>query len=202
MSITHLFWDVGGVLGSGGWGTSQRAAAVASFGLDAEELDRRHRAVTTSWEEGRMSLDEYLDHAVFHAPRPFTRESFTAFMLEQSTPCPETIALAGRLAAAKRWRLLTLNNESETLNRHRIRVFGLVPIFDAFLSSCWLGASKPSRRIYERALALSQARPDHSVFIDDRPENLEPAHALGMRTIRFTTVADLAERLAALGVSP
>jgi putative hydrolase of the HAD superfamily len=202
VSITHVFFDVGGVLGSGGWGTLQRAAGVAHFGLDGQELNRRHFAVTAAWEEGRMSLDEYLDHAVFHVPRPFSREAFTEFMLEQSTPCPETIALARGLAAAGRWRLMTLNNESETLNRHRIRVFGLAPIFHAFLSSCWLGVTKPSRRIYERALAIAQVRPDHSVFIDDRPENLEPAHALGMRTIRFTTVADLAGRLAALGVSP
>lgn len=202
MSITHLFFDVGGVLGSGGWGTHQREAAARHFRLDVEELDHRHHVVTTAWEEGRMSLDEYLDHAVFHEPRPFTREAFTAFMLEQSTPCPDTIAFARRLAEARRWRLMTLNNESEALNLHRIRRFGLAPIFDAFLSSCWLGATKPSRRIYERALALTQARPEHSVFIDDRPENVETAHALGMRTIRFTTVTDLAERLAALGVSP
>lgn len=202
MGITHLFFDVGGVLGSGGWGSAQRAAAVAHFGLDGAELDRRHAVVTAAWEEGRMSLDEYLDHAVFHAPRPFTRERFVAFMLDQSTPCPESIDLARRLAAPRRWRLMTLNNESDTLNRHRIRAFELGPIFDAFLSSCWLGATKPSRRIYDRALALTQARPERCVFIDDRPENLEPAAALGMRTIRFTTAADLAGRLAALGVSP
>ena len=39
---------------------------------------------------------------------------------------------------------------------------------------------------------MSQAEPERSVFIDDRERNLEPARALGMRTIRFTTGARLA----------
>jgi putative hydrolase of the HAD superfamily len=96
---------------------------------------------------------------------------------------------------------MTLNNESVELNLYRIERFGLRDIFEAFFSSCWLGCTKPSRRIYELALAISQAPPERAVFIDDRGPNLAPARALGMRTVHFTTGERLAGQLAALGVA-
>ena len=200
--ITHLFFDVGGVLGSSGWGAEARARAVDRFKLDGEDFDRRHREVVGAWEEGRLTLDEYLDCTVFDVPRPFAREAFAEFMRAQSRPYPETIALARRLAATGRWRLMTLNNESAELNAHRLRAFGLAPTFSAFFSSCWLGAAKPSRRIFELALALAQADAAAAVFIDDREQNLPPARALGMHALRFTSAGALQRDLAALGVSP
>src|SRR4029077_9164798 len=38
MNISHVFFDVGGVLGTNGWDQHQRAAAVARFGPAAAEL--------------------------------------------------------------------------------------------------------------------------------------------------------------------
>jgi putative hydrolase of the HAD superfamily len=121
-------------------------------------------------------------------------------MQAQSAPFPETIDLARALARTGRYRLMTINNESEELNRHRLDRFGLRDIFSAFFSSCWLGVLKPGRRIYQLALAMSQAAPELSVFIDDRERNLEPARDLGMRVIRYTDAPQLRADLAALGV--
>ncbi len=199
--ITHLFFDVGGVLGTSGWGAEPRARAVARFGLDAVDFDRRHREVVGPWEEGRMTLDEYLACTVFDVPRPFTRAEFAAFMRDQSRPNADTITLVRALAETGRYRLMTLNNESAELNAHRLSLFGLASIFVAFFSSCWLGVTKPSRRIYELALGMSQAEPPRSVFIDDREQNLAPARALGMHALRFTTVDALRRDLAALDVT-
>jgi putative hydrolase of the HAD superfamily len=200
--ITHLFFDVGGVLGTSGWGSVARAAAVAKFGLDATDFDRRHREVVGQWEAGGLTLDEYLDCTVFDTPRPFTRESFAGFMREQSRPYQDSIALARALAATGRYRLMTINNESAELNAHRLRAFALAPTFTAFFSSCWLGVAKPSRRIFELALGMSQAEPSNAVFVDDRAQNLAPARALGLHALKFTTVDVLRGDLAALGVRP
>ncbi len=201
MSITHLFFDIGGVLGTNAWSTPQRRRAIERFGLDADEFERQHRDTVGTFEQGRMTLDEYLDATVFYRDRDFSREAFVDFMLAESRPDQPTIALARRLAATGRFRMMTLNNESLELNLHRIRRFGLHDIFEAFFSSCWVGFTKPSRRIYELALGISQAPPDRAVFIDDRDPNLVPARALGMRTIHFTTGDRLAGQLAALGVA-
>ena len=46
-SITHLFFDIGGVLGTDGWDSKQRAAATERFGIDLAEFAERHREA--SW---------------------------------------------------------------------------------------------------------------------------------------------------------
>jgi putative hydrolase of the HAD superfamily len=200
VTVSHVFFDIGGVLGSNGWDREQRAAAAQHFGLDAADLEDRHGEAVATLEQGRMALDEYLRCTVFYRPLPFEPAEFKAYMLAQSTPFPETIGLARALARTGRYRLMTINNESAELNQYRLEQFGLRDIFITFFSSCWVGTLKPARRIYEVALAMSQAEPEASVFIDDRERNLEPARALGMRTIRFTDAAGLRQELAALGV--
>jgi putative hydrolase of the HAD superfamily len=198
--ITHVFFDIGGVLGTNGWDREQRDRAIAEFGLEAEDFHYRHKEVVGAWEEGEMSLDEYLDVTIWHRERPFRRDAVVRFMREQSAPDAATIDVARALAARGGVRLMTLNNESLELNRHRIERFGLREIFSAVLSSCWLGARKPSRRIYERALGIAQAEPTRSLFIDDREQNLAPARALGMRTLRFEGAPALATALRAMGL--
>jgi putative hydrolase of the HAD superfamily len=200
VTVRHIFFDIGGVLGSNGWDREQRAAAAQHFGLDVTEVEDRHGEAVATLEQGRMPLDEYLRCTVFYRPRPFDLAEFKAYMLAQSTPFPETIDLARALARTGRYRLMTINNESAELNQYRLEQFGLRDIFITFFSSCWVGILKPARRIYEVALAMSQAEAEDSVFIDDRERNLEPARALGMRTIRFTDALGLRQELAAMGV--
>jgi putative hydrolase of the HAD superfamily len=200
VTITHVFFDIGGVLGTNGWDKEQRAAAARHFGFDVRELEELHGEAVAMLEQGRITLDEYLRNTVFFRPRPFGLQEFKACMLAQSAPFPETIDLARALARTGRYRLMTINNESVELNQHRLEQFGLRDIFITFFSSCWVGVLKPARRIYELALAMSQAEPQDSVFIDDRERNLEPAGSLGMRTIRFTDAARLRQELAGLGV--
>jgi putative hydrolase of the HAD superfamily len=200
VTVSHIFFDIGGVLGTNGWDREQRVAAAQHFGLDAAEVEDRHGEAVATLEQGKMALDEYLRCTVFHRPRPFEPAEFKAYMMAQSTPFPETIDLARALARTGRYRLMTINNESAELNQYRLELFGLRDIFITFFSSCWVGILKPARRIYEVALAMSQAEAAGSVFIDDRERNLEPARALGMRTIRFTDAPRLRQDLAALGV--
>lgn len=201
MTITHVFFDVGGVLGTNGWDRHERANAAVTFGLDDGDLTKRHETAVTSWESGSMSLDEYLDRTVFYRERPFSRADFRAFMFGQSVAFPETIAVARDLAHTGRYRLMTINNESAELNAHHLRAFGLPNLFVAFFTSCWLGVLKPSSQIYERALAMAQADPGAAIFIDDREHNLEPARRLGMHTILYLDAARLRRDLTALAVA-
>ena len=197
--LTHVFFDIGGVLGTNGWDSEQRADAAKLYDL-GPEFEPRHREIVGDWELGRISADEYLDIAVFYEPRAFSREDFLVCMRDQSRPYPESIALARRLADGDGVRLFTLNNESAELNQYRIEKFGLQGIFDAFLSSCWLGVRKPTQRIYTAALAIAQAPPERSLFIDDRPQNLAPAAARGMRTLLYEGPAQLEAALAVSGL--
>jgi putative hydrolase of the HAD superfamily len=202
VTVTHIFFDIGGVLGSNGWDREQRTAAARHFELDVAELEDLHGETIAMLEQGRMALDEYLRSTVFYRPRSFGPKEFKAYMLAQSAPFPETINLARSLARTGRYRLMTINNEAAELNQHRLERFGLRDIFITFFSSCWVGVLKPALRIYEMALAMSQAEPEGSVFIDDRERNLEPARTLGMLTVRYTDASQLRQELAGLGVQP
>jgi putative hydrolase of the HAD superfamily len=189
--IRHIFFDIGGVLGSNGWDKEQRQRAIHQFDLDPDEFQWRHEEVIGEWEEGRITLDEYLDITVFYTERSFSRQEIIDFMCSQSVPNEATIRIARALQTDSRFTLMTLNNESEELNIHRIEAFGISQIFEAFLSSCWLGVRKPIRRFYHRALGIAHAEPGTSLFIDDRQQNLTPARALGMNVIHFTSAAQL-----------
>ena len=193
--INHIFFDIGGVLGSNGWDREQRSQAVQQFHLDADEFQWRHEEVMVEWEEGRITLDEYLDNAVFYTQRDFSRKEFIQFMLDQSVPHPETLAIARSLAETSRFTMMTLNNEAEELNLHRIEKFGLRTIFDAFLTSCWLGVRKPLRRFYKSALGIAQCEPAKALFIDDRHQNITPAKSMGMNVIQYKSPSQLRDEL-------
>jgi putative hydrolase of the HAD superfamily len=199
--IKALFWDVGGVLLSNAWDRAQRDLALAQFQLDPVEFQDRHEMVVSSFERGKISLDEYLDRTVFYRPRPFAKDEFSRYLHSLSQPHPEALALSRKLAQAQHWDMATINNESRELNLYRIRNFGLHEIFTLFVSSCFVGLRKPEVGIYRLALEITQRRPEECCFIDDRSLNLEAASRLGMHVIRMQTAAQLEQDLATLGVS-
>ncbi len=189
--IKHIFFDIGGVLGSNGWDHEERQRAVERFDLNAEDFEWRHKEVVGEWEEGRITLDEYLEIAVFHTAKTFSREEFIEFMYSQSIPDEATIAIARLLSRRAGYTLMTMNNEAEELNAYRIEKFGISQIFEAFLSSCWLGVRKPIRRFYNRGLGIAHADAATSLFIDDRQQNLISASTLGMNVIHFKSATQL-----------
>src|ERR1043165_2399259 len=78
--ITTLFLDIGGVLLTNGWDHNGRKRAAETFGLDYEEMSERHHLTFDTYEEGKLSLDEYLKRVVFYQDRSFSREEFKKFM--------------------------------------------------------------------------------------------------------------------------
>src|SRR6185312_8886152 len=171
--ISALFWDVGGVLLSNAWDRTQREAALAQFKLDGAEFQDRHEMVVSSFERGKITLDEYLDRTIFYRPRTFTKEQFCKEMYSLSQPNSDALYLAKGLAKTGRYQMATINNESRELNLFRIQSFGLQEIFSVFVSSCYVGLRKPEGGIYRLALEITQNKPEECCFIDDRALNLE-----------------------------
>ncbi len=200
-AITALFFDIGGVFLTNGWDRATRRKAAEQFQLDWDVLEERHELVVADFETGRMGLEEYLDRTVFHEARPFSRETFKTFLMAQSEPFQDALAIAGDLKRAGRCLMAALNNESRELNADRIARFHLRDYFAVFFSSCYLGLRKPDPRIYRIAMDLTQRQPDECVFVDDRPLNVDGARRTGMRAIRFESAAQLRRDLAANGVA-
>jgi putative hydrolase of the HAD superfamily len=200
-AIRALFWDVGGVLLSNAWDRTERAKALEHFHLDEEEFRARHEMVVSSFERGKITLDEYLDRTVFYRPRSFERDAFRDYMFSLSQPFPDVLRFAQALTDSGKYFMGTINNESRELNNLRIEKFGLRKIFRLFVSSCYVGFRKPERDIYRLALEITQIPADACCFIDDRALNLECAANLGMHTIQMQGLEQLRQDLAKLGVS-
>jgi putative hydrolase of the HAD superfamily len=200
VTVRALFWDVGGVLLSNAWDHTQRAAALEHFGLDEKEFHGRHEMIVSPFEQGKITLDEYLDRTVFYRTRTFTREAFKDFMFSLSQPIPEVLGFARALADSGKYFMGTINNESRELNLHRIEQYGLRQIFRLFVSSCFVGLRKPESGIYRLAQEVTQMNPEECVFIDDRSLNLECAARMGMHTIQMQSLYQLTGDLEKLGV--
>ena len=198
--IRALFWDVGGVLLSNAWDREERELAFTRFLLDKSEFEFRHKEVVPLFEEGKITLDQYLERAVFYQPRTFSREEFKQFIFSLSKSKPQALDFARRLSG--KYFMGTINNESRELNLYRIEKFGLTDIFDLFVSSCFARLRKPDEHIYRLALDLTQHAPDECCFLDDRPINIDAAAKVGMRTVLVKDSQQLQRDLEQLGVQP
>lgn len=57
---------------------------------------------------------------------------------------------------------------------------GVIERFDPLIVSALVGCEKPDPCIFQAALAAAGTAPDETVFVDDLPENVEAADALGL----------------------
>ena len=203
-TVRALFWDVGGVLLTNAWDHTQRAQTLEHFHLEEEEKDfhGRHEMVVSSFERGKITLNEYLDRTVFYRPRSFTRETFIEYMYSLSQPFSDVLQFAQALADSGKCLMGTINNESRELNDYRMEKFGLRKIFCIFVSSCFVGLRKPESGIYRLALDVTQIPAQECTFVDDRALNLECAAKLGMHAIQMKNLDQLKADLQKLGVNP
>ena len=115
-NITTLFLDIGEVLLTNGWGHDFRSLAAQKFNLDFNDFDIRHAIAFETYELGKLTMDGYLDIAVFYKPRDFTKDEFRQFMFSQSKPYPEMIELIKRLKKQYCLKIIAVSNEARELN--------------------------------------------------------------------------------------
>jgi len=198
--ITTLFLDIGGVLLTNGWDHNIRARAAEKFSLDYAEMNERHHLTFDTYEEGKLSLDEYLKRVVFYQPRDFTPEVFKAFMYAQSQPFSEMIELMRRLKTQYGLEVAAVSNEGRELTVYRAQQFELGTVIDFFVSSCFVHFRKPDEDMYRIALDIAQVRPEQVVYIDDRAMFVEVAQGLGIRGIIHTGYQSTSKALEQFGL--
>ncbi|NJP88363.1 HAD family hydrolase [Nonomuraea sp. FMUSA5-5] len=81
--------------------------------------------------------------------------------------------------------LACLSNDAAAWSALVRRRFGLERHIGRWFISSELGARKPDPAAYRAVPAALSVPPAQVVLVDDRPANLAPARALGMRTILF-----------------
>jgi putative hydrolase of the HAD superfamily len=192
--------DIGGVLLSDGWDHRARKRAVKKFELEALEMETRHQMVFDTYEEGKLTENEYLDHVVFFRSRPFTRGEFRKFMFAQSTPCPDMLALVRELKGKYRLRVIVVSNEARVLNDYRIQKFQLDDIVDAYISSCYVHLRKPDPDIFRLALDVAHTPAQQVAYVENTPMFVRIATGLGIRSVLHTGYRSTRAKLASLGL--
>jgi putative hydrolase of the HAD superfamily len=187
LAVKFLFFDVGGILLTNGWGHESRQEAARLFNLDYKELSDLHTFIFNVYEAGSVDLDEYLDTVIFNHPRDFTREDFKNFMFEQSKELPDMLAWLKEWKKDCGFRIISINNEGKELNDYRIKKFKLHDCFDAFVSSCEVGIRKPDPAIFRLAMGVAMAQPQECVYFDDRKMFALAAQKLGIRAYQHTS---------------
>ena len=150
------FGMYGGVLLTNAWDRTERAKALEHFHVDPDEFHSRHEMLVSSFERGKITLDDYLERTIFYRERSFAIAEFRDYMFTLSEPFPEVLKFAQALSSSNKYFMGTINNESRELNDYRIEKFGLEEIFRVFVSSCFVGLRKPERDIYRLALETTQ----------------------------------------------
>jgi putative hydrolase of the HAD superfamily len=198
--VTTLFLDIGGVMLSNGWGHVSRRSAADVFNLDFDEMDERHHVIQITYEEGKITLNEYLKRVVFYQKRSFTIDQFRDFMFSQSTPNLEMIEYIRQLKNKYNLKIAVVNNEGRELNEHRIKKFKLNQFVDFFISSCFVHFRKPDADIFRIALDIAQVPVQHVVYIEDMQMFVDVARDLGIRTIHHKNYFSTAEELDHMGL--
>jgi len=199
-AITCLFLDIGGVLLTNGWDHQARKRAARNFKLELAEMESRHHLTFDTYEEGKLTLEEYLDRVVFYEKRPFTRAQFRDIMFAQSRPFPAMIELISQLKVRYGLKIVVVSNEGRELNAFRIRKFKLNTFVDFFVSSSFVHIRKPDVDIFRLALDIAYTPTRQIVYIENTPMFVQVAQGLGIRSILHTDYKSTREQLALLGL--
>ena len=120
-------------------------------------------------------------------PRYVTRERYCAeYMRYLGVAKTERRSYAEsiRLLKAKGFRVIVLSN----MSKEYIEFLRRMPVYRHLtedIISCECGFVKPEREIYELLLSRYGLRPEDTIFIDDRAENVEAAAELGIAPFLF-----------------
>ncbi|MDQ2945006.1 MAG: hypothetical protein M3Y27_03545 [Acidobacteriota bacterium] len=127
-AITCVFLDIGGVLLTDGWNHHARKRAAAHFKMKWAEMEDCHQLNFATYEEGKLTLEEYLSRVVFYKQKAAVHSrSIQELHVRASKPYPAMIGdgtvnstQLGRLRLKLETRLRGLS--SSLRNRRNIAV--------------------------------------------------------------------------------
>lgn len=91
--------------------------------------------------------------------------------------------------------LFVLSNTCESHFEFALSQYPFLQLFDGYVLSYKVGARKPQKKIFEKALQLAKCEKDQCFYIDDIPEFVNAAKALHIDAERYTTTDQLKSQL-------
>jgi putative hydrolase of the HAD superfamily len=154
-----------------------------------------------NFERGEIEPEEFtrgLDAIAQELGHPFKAQDLLDEMASRMTVRQDVIDTVRRLRDQEVL-VAALTNNWAVRDALHDRLDDLREEFDYFIESHKVGMRKPERSIYTLTLDEMGVRAKDVVFLDDLGQNLKPARAMGMHTIKVTDpTAAIAELWAAL----
>lgn len=186
-----VVFDFGGVM----TGEPKKEAVVlflrSTFGLSEVEFEKANLEKRTAVKAGSSDEEFWLQFAKKNGTTLPTHwpQQLEAVMKESIGVNPEMYVLVAELRA-KQIPVALLSNIDTRLAK-LVREFGLYEPFDPCLLSCEIGVEKPDPKAYECLLKQLNFPAKDIIFIDDRQENIDAAHAVGLDAILFQSEIEL-----------
>ncbi len=96
--------------------------------------------------------------------------------------------LASFLASLRpKYKTAILSNAWPAARKTISETLGLGNAVDWIIISAEVGCAKPQERIYRIALDKLGVQPEEAIFLDDMPENVQAAKAIGMMGLQFVS---------------
>lgn len=174
-------------------------------GLDAEQFEKFYWTDRHAYDEGKLSGLAFWQKLVRDAGLNLPDRAIEELNLWDArmwtTVDPAMLAWHEKL---KQGGVLTaiLSNMGDSVLESIEREFDWLSSFDALVWSFQLGIAKPDPAIYQHALKKLGASAGETLFIDDKPVNVEAARDLGMKALVYTGMAMLRFDLLDQGFSP
>jgi putative hydrolase of the HAD superfamily len=202
LSLRAVVFDYGMVL-TGPQEPAAHAELLRITGLPLERFEPLYWADRHAYDEGALTglafWEKIIRDAGLDLPPTAAAELnlWDARMWTTENPA----MLAWQLELKQRGLLTAiLSNMGDNVLANMERTFDWLPRFDVLVWSYQLRMAKPDPAIYRHVLSKLGTEPEETLFLDDRPVNVQAAQALGMKAIQFSTVEQLREELVAAGL--
>ena len=188
--IKHIIFDLGGVILNIDYKLTEQAfieAGITNFPELYSQL--RQTDLFDKFEIGAMPAAEFVSELQKAAPSPISKmqvlDAWNAMILEYPL---RRLQILQQLRLYYDLFLLSNTNEvhEATFNNVLMRNHGIPNIgvfFDKIYLSHRVGMRKPMPEIFMRVLDENGLKPEETLFIDDSPQHIAAAEALGIQTI-------------------
>jgi putative hydrolase of the HAD superfamily len=201
LRLRAVVFDYGMVL-TGPPNPEAHAALLRLTGLPLERFESLYWVDRHAYDEGKLTGIAFWQKLVRDGGLSLSQETIEE--LNRWDACmwtTENPAMVAWQSALKQRGLLTaiLSNMGDSVLESVEQNFDWIHRFDVLVWSFQLSLAKPDPAIYRYVLAKLGTLPEETLFLDDKPVNIEAALALGMKAIEFSTVEQLRADLISAG---
>ena len=193
LALRAVIFDYGRVL-TGPPDPAAYAELLRITGLAADRLDRFYWKDRQAYDEGKLTGLGFWRNVVCDAGLGLSEQAIEVLNEWDARMWTrgDAVMLAWQQAIKQRGMLTAIvSNMGDSVHEHMVRELDWLSRFDVLVWSYQLRVAKPDAAIYRYALERLGTRAEETLFLDDKPENVETAAAMGMKGMIFLDVEKL-----------